>query len=328
MDYIAHEVIPDIRARHEPDDVIRVWSAGCASGEEPYSLAMLFDELHLLPRVSILGTDISRYALRRASDGLYREWSLRDEGAVRAKTYLSGEGEHYRLTERIRVHVRFEYLNLALDLYPTVATGTRSLDLILCRNVLIYFGRETVKAAARRLHDSLAEGGWLMLAAGDPMIDDFAPFETIVSKHGIAYRRRMTAPVRYTELKQIETPKCSHRDTPQRSADDDEAEQLRTLSNQDTTGKLRRASPARSTPAAVKDKVDDPIEAASRALAGGDYARAMEMTETRLALPEACIISYPSAGQRRRGWRRSPPAEKQRRVIGPRPNFITCTASC
>ena len=102
--------------------------------------------------------------------------------------------------------MRFEYLNLALDLYPSIATGTRNLDLILCRNVLIYFGRETVKAVARRLFDSLAEGGWLLLAAGDPIIDDYAPFETIVTEKGVAYRRPLA-------------PRLSNRKRPDRSND-------------------------------------------------------------------------------------------------------------
>jgi chemotaxis protein methyltransferase CheR len=290
MNYIARVVVPEICARRGPNDVIRVWSAACASGEEPYSLAMLFDELNLLPCVNILGTDISRYALRRASDGLYRKWSLRDAGAARAQPYLTPDGEHYRVADRLRGHVRFEYLNLALDLYPSVATGTKDLDLILCRNVLIYFGRETVKAVARRLHDSLAEGGWLILAAGDPIIDDYAPFEMNVTEKGIAYRRRAAAPTRHSASKQLEPPKHVDRPTPQRTTAAGEVEQLSTLGDTGLRAQADQAQQARPKPASVKEQREHPIEAASQALVAGEYGRAIELTETRLSLPEACLI--------------------------------------
>ena len=194
MEFIRHDIVPEISARRGPGHLIRVWSAGCATGEEPYSLAMLFTEAGLAEWVHILGTDISRRSLERAENAHYGEWSLRGDGAKVARNYLRHEGNRYHVDPKIRSRVQFEYLNLALDVYPSSITGTRDLDLILCRNVLIYFDRETIASVARRFHDALAPGGWIVTAAGDPSLESHAPLETVNTTAGVFYRRGQTDP--------------------------------------------------------------------------------------------------------------------------------------
>ena len=189
MEFIRRDIVPEICARRGMSHPIRVWSAGCATGEEPYSLAMLFTEEGLAERTHILATDISRRSLECAQAAHYGEWSLRGDGANVARKYLRRVGNRHHLDPAIRSRVQFEYLNLALDVYPSSVTGTRDLDLILCRNVLIYFDRETIASVARRFHDALAPGGWIMTAAGDPSLEDHAPFETTITNSGLFYRR-------------------------------------------------------------------------------------------------------------------------------------------
>jgi chemotaxis protein methyltransferase CheR len=93
------------------------------------------------------------------------------------------------VTEAVRRRVSFVHLNLALDVYPSFATGAWGMDLILCRNVLIYFDPETVRAVAGRMFATLAPGGWLFTASSDPPLGPFAPFQTVVTDQGVFYRR-------------------------------------------------------------------------------------------------------------------------------------------
>ncbi len=181
-------IMLDQRHRTHP---LRAWSAACATGEEPYSLAIRADEMGLLDRTHICATDISRVALERAKLARYRDWSFRGTEAKRAKRRASQVADEFVLRDSLRKSVHCAYLNLALDVYPSHVTGTRDLDLILCRNVLIYFDQATIARVARRMHDCLVPGGWLVTAASDPPLDDFAPFETVSATGGVYYRRAL-----------------------------------------------------------------------------------------------------------------------------------------
>src|SRR5207249_6830472 len=129
-----------------------------------------------------------RATLAKARQGLYGAWSLRGEGAEAARPYLRRQGKCYIVDERVRRLVTFDCLNLARNVAPAPATDVRGMDLILCRNVLIYLDRETVRTVARRLYESLADGGWLVAASTDPPLTDEAPFEVVVTDHGVFYR--------------------------------------------------------------------------------------------------------------------------------------------
>jgi chemotaxis protein methyltransferase CheR len=199
---IGREVIPALRRLRGSQHHLRVWSAGCASGEEAYSLAIVLDQEGLGESAHILGTDISHKALAKARRGIYGEWSLRGDGKA-ALPYLQAAGKEYRLAEKIRRRVTFEHLNLARDTYPSLVSGTWGMDLILCRNVLIYFDRETIRRVALRLYQSLAPGGWLIAASSDPPLRDHAPFAVLAhEEEGLVYQRG----VRTTELWEPEAP--------------------------------------------------------------------------------------------------------------------------
>jgi chemotaxis protein methyltransferase CheR len=166
-----------------------VWSAGCSSGEEPYSLAILLEELGLAPAVQVLGTDISREALARAHAAVYQRWALRGPGAARARAYLTQSSQGLILDRKIRARVQLKQLNLVSATYPSQPSGVHDFDLILCRNVLIYFDRAIVAQVVGRLYESLADGGWLIAASSDPPLAEYAPFELIATERGMFYRK-------------------------------------------------------------------------------------------------------------------------------------------
>lgn len=186
---IRTTVLPEIQNRKGPDHVARIWSAGCATGEEPWSLAMVCEQAGFGQRSRILATDISREALRKAEPGEYRKWSLRGPSKELAGSLIHETSDGWKIDDSLRRHVVFEYLNLALDNYPSLATGTWGCDLILCRNVLIYFDEETIEAVASRLYEALTPGGWLVLASTDPRVTHMAPFELVEAGNCLFYRR-------------------------------------------------------------------------------------------------------------------------------------------
>ncbi|MBC7818111.1 MAG: chemotaxis protein CheR, partial [Planctomycetaceae bacterium] len=177
------------------EHVLRAWSAGCASGEEAYSLAMLFDSEGWAGRSHVLGTDISARALAAARRGSYREWSFRGDGAAQALRFVTRRSEEHVIADALRGRVEFKPLNLAIENYPSMAAGTVALDLILCRNVLIYFDLATVASVARRLFESLVPGGWLVTGASDPPLGEHAPFETVIAPEGVFLRRGLAESV-------------------------------------------------------------------------------------------------------------------------------------
>jgi len=192
FDLIRNDIVPELRRLRGAEHVLRVWSAGCASGEEAYSLAILFEESGLAGSVRILATDISRPALARAQDATYGAWSLRGDGARIVGPHLHRVGNRFRLAGRHRRRVDFACLNLAQNVYPTFASNTWGVDLVLCRNVLIYFDAETVRAVARRLYDALADGAYLIVGPSDPPLAEHAPFEILTTPSGVVYRKPRT----------------------------------------------------------------------------------------------------------------------------------------
>lgn len=278
FEYICGNIFPEILARRGAQHTIRIWSAACASGEEPYSLAMLCDQQGLARQCSILATDISSEALKKARRAAYREWSMRADGRISARKYLHHDGQEYQVDPRIRRMVNFEFLNLALDVYPSFATGTKALDLILCRNVMIYFDQDTVKAMAKRLFDSLCEGGWLITASGDPSLADFANFDLVVSDRGVFYRR----PIPRVLALDAAPPQ------PSDVAENGQSVWPDHLMIDQPTSRDNDPEPAELTDHAVTQRLS--LSEAHAALARGDYQLAVEFTENILADPAACVI--------------------------------------
>jgi chemotaxis protein methyltransferase CheR len=169
---IEREILPpliaDCRAAGRP---LRLWSAGCCTGEEAYSLAMVVDRLwpqREPGQASLLATDLNPRFLRIAARGEFGAWSFRDapEG-LRERGFTPLPDGRFALRPRIRAMVRFAQLNLAEPGWPAWGSGTVAMDLILCRNVLMYFALPRVQQVLGRLCAALADGGWLSLGAAE-----------------------------------------------------------------------------------------------------------------------------------------------------------------
>lgn len=192
-------ILPEILGRRAPSRGLRIWSAGCASGAEPYSLAILLrrilgEELAEW-RAYLLGTDLNEAVLQMARAGRYSRWALRGVPAEEVERDFLPQpgGRDWLLRPEHRAMVRFERHNLLSLLDGTSPLQINEFDLILCRNVLIYFHPDTVVRIVRALAERLAEGGWLLLGHAEPN-PAFAEFLEVVNLAGtVAYRRPAAA---------------------------------------------------------------------------------------------------------------------------------------
>jgi chemotaxis protein methyltransferase CheR len=192
---LERQILPELIERRRDSRRLRVWSAACSTGEEPYSLAILLERL--LPDrarwdVRILATDINPAALDRARRGRYGAWSFREVPDDVVTAYFVRHGTTLEVARRIREAVSFAYLNLAGDRWPSAATHTEDLDLVLCRNVLIYFGDDLRHQVAARLHGALADGGWLLVAPAELSQAVFRHFAIVNLNGAVAYRKPPT----------------------------------------------------------------------------------------------------------------------------------------
>ncbi len=166
---LAPEWLETIHAQGNKDADLRVWSAGCATGEEPYSVAMILDNfiglgLHDL-RVKLLGTDISRIALADAQEGIYRSEAVKDLPISLKERYFRDVGEkRVQVIDRLKEAILFRSLNLVTESYPF----KNQFNLILCRNVMIYFDEATNSKVLQSMVRVLAPGGYLFLGPSDP----------------------------------------------------------------------------------------------------------------------------------------------------------------
>ncbi len=193
-------ILPDLMQRRATMRYLRVGSAGCATGEEPYSLAITLHEV--LPanppwQVSILATDINRRFLNRAREARYGNWSFRETPDDLRDRYFVAEPEKglWRLNDDIRQTVTFAQLNLAEPTYPAPHLGIVAFDLIFCRNVMIYFDEETTRQVVQRLYDALVPGGWLVVGHAEPNVVLYRQFETHNAPGTILYRKPLQAPL-------------------------------------------------------------------------------------------------------------------------------------
>ncbi len=191
----ANAVGPQIKPQ------LRIWSAGCSSGQEPYSIAILLKELipdiqnwHIL----ILATDVNKESLEMAQKAIYSDWSFREKRAktLREKYFTQqpvnsrhSTTPQYQLHQEIVQMVTFNSLNLIEDNYPAIHNNTVSMDLILCRNVTIYFTDEITKTVVTRFHHALVDGGWLVVGHSEPSLTAYSNFEISNFPDTLFYRK-------------------------------------------------------------------------------------------------------------------------------------------
>lgn len=184
---LENRVIPDIVERNNGDEQIRVWVPGCATGQEPYSIAMLLHERLALVRrqldIKILATDVHKTSLEVASAGVYSELQLAGVSPDRIKRFFTLKTDGYHISQALRESIVFAPHNLIRD-----APFTK-LDLVACRNLLIYFQPHAQKTVLTLFHFCLKPGGYLFLGSSEtpgPMLDEF----DTIDEHAKLYRKR------------------------------------------------------------------------------------------------------------------------------------------
>ncbi len=182
---LEDKILPELLRKRRGSREVRVWSIGCAGGEEPYSIALLCDELcRPEDRVSIQGSDVSADILKKARTGVYDPHRLVEVPDPVLAKYFSQEGMRYRLSERIRGKVRFLRHDILQD------RPFSRVDLILCRNILIYFSRQEQERIIKSLANALVPEGSLVLGRAETMVSDSRELFTCVDPAERIYRKR------------------------------------------------------------------------------------------------------------------------------------------
>ncbi|TAM59451.1 MAG: chemotaxis protein CheR [Rhodanobacter sp.] len=200
FEILEQHVLPErLQARANATRPLRIWSAGCCTGEEPYSIAMLLDRL--LPHgadcgATILATDINPAFLRKAAQGVYGEWSFRATPAwLRERYFDPAKNSRFEIKRSVRQRVRFSCLNLADDSYPSLTNNTNAMDVIICRNVLMYFTVAQAKKVVENLRRSLVDGGWLIVSAAETSSSLFSRFAAVEFAGAVLYRKLAHTPL-------------------------------------------------------------------------------------------------------------------------------------
>jgi len=186
---IVDDLLPALIADHDRQRV-RIWSAACSTGDEPYTLALLINEAK--PRrfsdvqFDILGTDINTSVLEKARAGTYGSYAVRNMPDRFLKKYFRAKGDRYTLSRDVTEMVRFEHLNLT---DANAVRRMRTFDVILCANVLIYFDRDTKKAVITDLYDRLRHGGYLFVGTSETLHGVSRALQPVRFNNTIAYQK-------------------------------------------------------------------------------------------------------------------------------------------
>jgi chemotaxis protein methyltransferase CheR len=184
FDMLQRHALPELAQRRQKTKRLRIWSAGCSTGQEVYSLSMLFAEEPDKWRgwtIDILGTDVSTSCVDRARCGAYTQFEVqRGLGINQMIKWFEESADGWRAVEPLRKPVRFQVHNL---LEPAPHPG--DFDIVLCRNVLLYLSPEKKTLAFERIAGAMAEDGWLMLGAGETVIGQTTKLGADVSARGL-----------------------------------------------------------------------------------------------------------------------------------------------
>lgn len=185
----SEEILPELRQRNHSTKRLRIWSGGCSTGEEPYTIAMLIleDGRFLGWDVQIVASDISQRVLQVARKGIYGKNSFRQTDSYYLKKYFIQESEGlWRIRDSVKSLVNFGYLNL-LDPFRTKLI--EKMDLIFCRNVLIYFDMESRKKVIDMFYNKLVNGGYLLLGHAESLLNLTTSFTMRHLKNDVVYQK-------------------------------------------------------------------------------------------------------------------------------------------
>ena len=182
-----HFVIPDIlkKKKEQKRAEIRIWSAGCSTGEEPYSVAISLKEI--LPpayKGEVIASDLSLKSLMTAKEGYYPGTRTADIQDKHLNRYFDKVADGYRVGDEIKQMVRFDYHNLKAD------SGLRDLDIVFCRNVIIYFDEAAQKAVIDKFWTSMADHSYLFIGHSESLFGMDTRFEFVKTDWATLYRKK------------------------------------------------------------------------------------------------------------------------------------------
>jgi len=199
LDVFTERILPSlVQARQHSTRSLRIWSAACCTGEEPYSLAILLSSR--IPniqdwQVTIVGTDINPRFLRKANAGVYSEWSFRTTPLhLKERYFQRTKNGNFAILPEIRRMVRFSQLNLVEDMYPSFLNNTNDIDVIFCRNVFIYFSLDHICTAVTNFHRALVDDGWLIVSPSETAYLPPSLFEPFSFPGTIVHQKRSALP--------------------------------------------------------------------------------------------------------------------------------------
>ena len=185
----SKKILPELKERNKDKKKINIWSAGCSTGEEPYTIAMLIIEDGGFNgwEINILGTDISERVLKAAREGVYKKNSFRTTDPYFINAYFQKQlNEDQKISDKVKKLVTFSRLNL-FDILKIKLIG--EIDVIFCRNVLIYFNRDAKKNVIENFHETLVEGGYLLLGHAESLINISTAFRLQHLENDIVYQK-------------------------------------------------------------------------------------------------------------------------------------------
>lgn len=279
FDSLEQTILPELMEKRRVEKRLRIWSAGCSTGEEPYSLAMTLAAMMFDMRewnITILATDISSKSLQKASEASYGEWSFRSVPSYVKERYFNKTSTgRYILIDRIKKMVEFKYLNLAGDAYPSLLNNTNAMDLILCRNVLMYFSEATGAGVTQRLRNCLVDDGLMITNPSEAAHYMVRSLFEPVSLPGATFYRKSEQTVEIEEAEKLfeEKPRTEQRPAAPQVKKRTAAKPL--AKPIDDAGAAVRPRPLKKGPS-VKTTV---LEEADRLFKLGAYQQACETLE-------------------------------------------------
>lgn len=193
---IFPELIAQKRKLHETFGIkptLRIWSAGCSTGEEPYSLAIILKQL--IPdwekwKILVLGTDINQEVIEKAQRGIYSPWSFRLVDPELQRRYFDRRKIDWKINRNLRQLVSFSCVNLVTDTFPDIYTDINNMDLILCRNVFVYFEDQYISQVLKKFAKTLRPGGYLMTGHAEVHNHVMHEFQPKVFPESVVYQAK------------------------------------------------------------------------------------------------------------------------------------------
>ncbi|MDY0088671.1 MAG: CheR family methyltransferase [Coriobacteriia bacterium] len=286
-------VVPEIlEGRSAAMRTLRVWSAGCSTGEEPYSIAMTLLEAGIESlgyRVEVLGTDVSRVALERAKEGLFPPRALLNIPSEVIERYFEPTASGHQVRDRLRDVVSFRYQNLVKEPYPTAILG--GWDIIFCRNVTIYFRIESTRRVLHNLFESLNPGGYLFIGHSETLTGIIDRFET-VDIGGVFLHRKPSSsePPPFSGAGEG-GGRIAHQGSQQTVAAPPKGTRSDPTGHDAATARERQAAAADARPPALEDAHEQLLAARTYA-DDGDFAAARERAQQALCVDPLLASAY------------------------------------